>query len=42
MRKSLLVAVRDLAGHAGDIAVLVEKKSVEVTQQLGLTLIIRA
>ena len=42
VRKTLLIAVRDLAGHAGGFPFLVEKKSVEVTQQLGLTLIISA
>jgi hypothetical protein len=42
VRKTQLIAVRDLAGHAGGFAVLVDKKSVEVTQELGLTLVISA
>jgi hypothetical protein len=42
VRKALLVAISDLTGNARHLPFLLEQKAVEVSQQLGLTLVISA
>jgi len=42
VQKALLVAISDLRGNARHLPFLLEQKAVEVSQELGLTLIISA